>query len=155
MININNLNITTNQVNNININLQKMMPIRATFEIKDQNSKISYNQNFNIDIEKPNSVNNSFTQTKSPNNFTFSKNIHSKVSNPYQQRSISPFSKGLFFLKKKKNLSIFLEMNQDLAIKVNNLPGKARLRSSSPAQSHGNSNNEEKILGSQKPKWKF
>jgi len=97
MININNFNITTNQVNNININLQKMVPIRATFEIKDPNNKVGYNQSINIDIDNPHSTNNSFSTNKSPNNFAFSKINQSRISNnpPYQQRSISPMTKGI------------------------------------------------------------
>ena len=98
MININNFNITTNQVNNININLQKMMPIRATFEIKDPNNRSNYNQSINIDIDKPNSINNSFTNNKSPNNLIYSKfnpNNPNRVNNPtFQPRSISPMTKG-------------------------------------------------------------
>lgn len=74
-----------------------MLPIRATFEIKDQNNMNSYNQkNINIDIDRQNAINNSFsnTQNKSPN-YSFLRNNQNKGGYPqFQQRSISPLTKG-------------------------------------------------------------
>lgn len=76
-----------------------MLPIRATFEIKDPNIRLAYNQSINIDIEKQNSEN-SFTNNKSPinSNTLYSKNSQNKyVNQPFQQRSISPMTKSSKF----------------------------------------------------------
>ncbi len=154
-----------------------MVPIRATFEIKDTNNRSAYNQSINIDIDKPNSTNNSFTNSgKSPNNFIYSKINQNRVMNPqpFQQRSISPFStKGevfsLFYCKFIEILCLFnkfivffsyiLDVLTDNSNKQNVGIGKTRLRSSSPAQnqvsSNVSSNFEERYMGGQKAKWKF
>lgn len=73
-----------------------MLPIKATFEAKVGGSYNNpNNQNINVDN---NPINNSFSnqsQSKSPNNYLYSRLNQTYMNNPsFQPRSISPMTKG-------------------------------------------------------------